>query len=191
MELTGQRHLAIDRDHAWRALNDPEVLKACIPGCESIEKAADNEYRVVLAVSLGPVRAKFRGKLFLEDVVAPERYTLRFEGEGGAAGFAKGTSKVALTAEGESTVLDYSVHAQIAGRIAQLGSRLVDSAAKKLADDFFAAFETHVGGVSHVTPSDAATAGLPAEAFDPRVWTWIAWMVVFVVVMILAVIILR
>lgn len=191
MELTGQRRLAIDRDHAWRALNDPEVLKACIPGCESIEKAAQGEYRVTLAAALGPVRAKFRGRLFLEDVVAPERYTLRFEGEGGAAGFAKGESKVALTEDGDATVLAYTVHAQVGGRIAQLGSRLIDASAMKLADDFFAAFDTHVGGTSRVTPSDAAAAALPFALFDPRVWTWIAWMALFIAVMVLAVIYFR
>jgi carbon monoxide dehydrogenase subunit G len=161
MELSGQRRLAVDRNTAWRALNDPQILKASIPGCESIEKTGDNEYAVAVATVLGPVRAKFRGKLRLEDVVAPERYTLRFEGEGGAAGFAKGSARVTLSETGGETILDYVTNAQVGGRIAQVGSRLVDSAAKKLADDFFAAFEKVVSG----TPSGAASRVVPDTRF--------------------------
>jgi carbon monoxide dehydrogenase subunit G len=148
MEMTGQRVLAADRATVWRALNDPQVLKASIPGCEAIEKIANNEYAVTVGTTLGPVRAKFRGKLSLEDVVPPESYTLRFEGEGGAAGFAKGSSKVTLAEDGGKTTLGYSVAAQIGGRIAQVGNRLVDSAARKLADDFFTAFEKAVPGTT-------------------------------------------
>ena len=148
MELTGQRRLPIDRDMAWKALNDPEVLKASIPGCESIEKVSDDDYSVTVATVLGPVRAKFRGRLRLENVVAPERYTLRFEGEGGPAGFAKGSADVTLSPREGGTTLDYKVNAQVAGRIAQVGSRLIDSAAMKLADEFFAAFEKTVSGTS-------------------------------------------
>lgn len=148
MELTGQRRLAVDRDTAWRALNDPQVLKASIPGCESIEKTGEAEYAVTVATVLGPVRAKFRGKLRLEDIVAPESYTLRFEGEGGPAGFAKGSARVTLTESGSETILDYATNAQVGGRIAQVGNRLVDSAARKLADDFFAAFEKVVSGTT-------------------------------------------
>jgi carbon monoxide dehydrogenase subunit G len=146
MELAGQRRLPVDRDSAWKALNDPEILKASIPGCESIEKVSDDDYSVTVATALGPVRAKFRGRLRLENVVPPERYTLRFEGEGGAAGFAKGSADVTLTAKDGGTTLDYRVNAQVAGRIAQVGSRLIDSAAMKLADDFFAAFEKTLSG---------------------------------------------
>ena len=148
MELAGQRRLPIDRDTAWKALNDPEILKACIPGCESIEKVSDDDYSVTVASVLGPVRAKFRGRLRLENVLAPERYTLRFEGEGGAAGFAKGSADVTLTTTDGGTILDYKVNAQVAGRIAQVGSRLIDSAAMKLADEFFAAFDQKVSGTT-------------------------------------------
>ena len=156
MELTGQRRLSIDRAAAWSALNDPAILKAAIPGCESIEKVGENEYAVIVATALGPVRARFRGKLHLEDVVAPERYTLRFEGEGGAAGFAKGGAKVTLAESGGGTLLGYTASAQVGGRIAQVGNRLIDAAALKLADDFFAAFERAV-----------APAGAEAEPAKP------------------------
>jgi carbon monoxide dehydrogenase subunit G len=154
MELTGQRQLSIDRAAAWAALNDPAILKASIPGCESIEKTGDNEYAVAVAAALGPVRAKFRGKLRLEDIVAPERYTMRFEGGGGAAGFANGSAKVTLADSEGGTRLTYTAAAQVGGRIAQVGNRLIDSAALKLADDFFAAFERAVG----------SPAGVPAPA---------------------------
>ena len=154
MELSGQRQLSIDRAGAWAALNDPAILKASIPGCESIEKTGDNEYSVGIAAALGPVRAKFRGKLRLEDVVALESYTLRFDGEGGAAGFAKGSAKVTLADKDGGTLLAYTAAAQVGGRIAQVGNRLVDAAALKLADDFFASFERALG----------VTAGAPAPA---------------------------
>jgi uncharacterized protein len=144
MELAGQRVLAIDRAAVWKALNDPQILKASIPGCEAIEKTGDNEYAVTIAAALGPVRARFRGKLRVEDIVAPQSYTLRFEGDGGPAGLAKGSARVTLAANDGGTVLDYKVRAQVSGRIAQVGSRLVDSAALKLADEFFSAFQKQV-----------------------------------------------
>lgn len=153
MELSGQRRLPIARASAWAALNDIDVLAVCIPGCQSIEKTGENEYAVALISTIGPVRAKFRGKLRLEDVVAPGGYTLRFDGEGGAAGFAKGSARVTLTDEGASTLLAYAVQAQIGGRIAQVGNRLVDSVALKQADQFFAAFEKTVSGTISPAPA--------------------------------------
>jgi carbon monoxide dehydrogenase subunit G len=161
MELKGERHLAIDRGPAWRALNDPEVLRACIPGCESVERTAANEFRVAVVAALGPVKARFQGRIFIEDVVEPRGYTLRFEGQGGAAGFAKGAARVTLDEEGSGTLLGYVVDAQVGGRLAQVGSRLIDSAALKLADDFFAAFERQVGGAA---PAASAAAAAPAAA---------------------------
>lgn len=141
MHLVGQRRLPVDRERAWSALNDPQILLAAIPGCESIEKSGADEYVVVMTSVLGPVKARFRGRLRLENVVAPESYTMRFEGEGAAAGYAKGSANVTLTGEGTQTVLDFSADAQVGGRLAQVGSRLVDPAAHKLVDEFFAAFE--------------------------------------------------
>ncbi len=191
MELKGQRQLAVGRDRAWEALNDPDVLKACIPGAESVERADENAYRIVLAAALGPVRAKFRGRLRLDDVVAPERYTLRFEGEGGPAGHAKGQARVTLAEAGEGTLLEYAVQAQVGGRIAQVGSRLVDAAARKLAQDFFAQFEAHVGATSHVAPGELPEGVVPFSLLDPRTWNWIAWAALLVVVVALALALLR
>jgi carbon monoxide dehydrogenase subunit G len=159
MELKGERKLAIDRATAWKALNDPAVLRACIPGCESVDKIGEDEYQVVVAAALGPVRARFQGKLRLEDVVAPLSYTIRFEGQGGAAGFAKGSSAVSLEEEPGGTLLRYTANAQVGGRLAQVGSRLIDSAALKLADDFFAAFEREAGGAPAAAPAPAPAAG--------------------------------
>lgn len=140
MRLIGRRRLPVDRERAWSALNDPEILRAAIPGCEFIEKSGD-EYFVVMSSALGPVKARFRGRLKLENVVAPESYTMRFEGEGAAAGYAKGAADVTLTGEGTETLLDFRADAQVGGRLAQVGSRLIDPAAHKLVDEFFAAFE--------------------------------------------------
>jgi uncharacterized protein len=157
LTLTGQRRLSVDRAAAWRALNDPEVLRATIPGCESIERTAENQYALMLATVLGPVRARFRGKLSVEDIVAPQSYTLRFEGDGGAAGFARGDARVALADDGGATRLDYEANAQVGGRIAQVGNRLVDAAARKLAEEFFAALE------AHIAPIPVPAAAAPAE----------------------------
>ena len=146
MELEGSRILPIDREHAWRALNDPALIQAAIPGCESMEKVGENEYRVTVAASLGPVKTKLRGRLHVEDIDKPKSYTLRFEGEGAAAGFVKGSAAVKLSGNGAETTLDYTAHAQVGGRLAQIGDRLVRSSALKLTDDFFAAFEKNVRG---------------------------------------------
>jgi carbon monoxide dehydrogenase subunit G len=146
MELIGQQRIAAPIDQTWAALNDPDTLKACIAGCETIDKVSDNEYAMAIAVRIGPVNAKFKGKLRLENIEPPHAYTIVFEGQGGVAGFGKGSADVRLTATDGATLLDYAARAQVGGKIAQIGSRLVDSAAKKMADDFFAAFNVKVGG---------------------------------------------
>jgi carbon monoxide dehydrogenase subunit G len=141
MIIEGRRRLALDRERAWTALNDPVILRCAIPGCESMEKAGDGEYALVILTVLGPVKAKFRGRLRLEDVVAPERYRLCFEGDGAVAGFARGAADVTLTGDGGETVLDFRASAQVGGKLAQVGSRLIDPAAQKLVEGFFTAFE--------------------------------------------------
>ena len=192
MELKGERRLPVDRAAAWAALNDPERLRAAIPGCEAMERTGENEYRVEIAAALGPVRARFRGTLRVEDAVVPERYTLRFEGEGGAAGFAKGSASVSLADQGGATLVSYVVGAQVGGRIAQVGSRLVDSAALKLADDFFAAFERQLApaGARH---EETVLEELESSfvLHDPRTWNWIAWVVLLAIVAVLAALLLR
>ena len=145
MEMTGEQQIPVSQDKTWHALNDLDVLKACIPGCESIEASAENEYDVVLTAKVGPVSAKFKGKLKLGDINPPHSYNLTFEGQGGVAGFAPGSAQVNLTPKGESkTRLGYAVKASVGGKLAQIGSRLIDGAARKLAEQFFSAFNKHV-----------------------------------------------
>jgi carbon monoxide dehydrogenase subunit G len=146
MEMTGEQLIPAPQKAVWEALNDPAMLKACVPGCESIERTGDNEYLVLMVARVGPVSAKFKGKLILSDIKPPESYSLSFEGQGGAAGFAKGGAHVRLAAQGLMTKLSYDVKASVGGKLAQIGSRLVDAAAKKVADDFFRNFNEKVGG---------------------------------------------
>lgn len=151
MEMTGEQQIPVSQEKTWQALNDLDVLKACIPGCESIAQSGENEYDVVLTAKVGPVSAKFKGKLKLSDINPPQSYNLAFEGQGGVAGFARGSAQVNLTPEGDSsTRLGYAVKANVGGKLAQIGSRLIDGAAKKLAEQFFSAFN------KHVTAADAA-----------------------------------
>ena len=145
MEMSGEERIAATQQQTWAALNDPEILKACVPGCESIERITDNEYQVLMVARVGPVSAKFKGKLALSDLNPPNSYALAFEGQGGAAGFGKGSAQVQLAPEGDGTLLTYQVKASVGGKLAQIGSRLVDAAAKKISKDFFAAFNEKVG----------------------------------------------
>lgn len=145
MKLQDQQRIEASRERVFDALNDPEILKQCIPGCESLEKVGDNELEAVAALKIGPVKARFKGKVTLSNIVPPESYTITGEGSGGAAGFAKGGADVRLEADGpEATVLHYDVKAEVAGKIAQLGGRLIDSTAKRLAGQFFETFSTVV-----------------------------------------------
>ncbi len=163
MEMTGEQLISQSQQTVWEALNDPEVLKACIPGCDSIEKVSDTEYKMTMTAAVGPVKAKFAGKLFLSDLNPPTSYKLAFEGSGGAAGFGKGTAAVNLTPEGSSTTkLNYTASAQIGGKLAQVGARLIDGVAKKMADDFFKAFTNKVGGPAPAVEAAAPAAGAPA-----------------------------
>lgn len=140
MEMTGEQLIALPQQQVWEALNDPEVLKLCIPGCDAVEKIAEDQYNMSMVAAIGPVKAKFSGKLTLTDVAAPDSYTLNFEGSGGVAGFGKGSCQVHLNAEADGTRLTYSAKAAVGGKIAQIGSRLISGAARKLADQFFVRF---------------------------------------------------
>ena len=140
MEMSGEQLIPASQQHTWEALNDPEVLKVCVPGCESITRVSDNEYQVQMTAKVGPVSAKFRGRLSLSDIKPPQSYSLAFEGQGGPAGFAKGGAHVRLVPDGNKTRLLYDVKANVGGKLAQIGSRLVDAAAKKVADEFFQNF---------------------------------------------------
>ena len=140
MEMTGEQLIPLPQAATWKALNDPAVLKDCIPGCESIEKIADDAYEVVLTAKVGPVSAEFKGKMTIADSDPPRAYTLAFEGQGGVAGFAKGEASVALSPEGSGTRLAYTAKANVGGKLAQVGARLIDGVAKQLAEKFFEAF---------------------------------------------------
>ena len=160
MELASTR-IVPARPHAvWAALNDPDVLKACLPGCESFVRSGESAYAVVIAARVGPVSARFNGRMTMSDIDAPNGYTLHFEGQGGAAGFARGEARVTLAAEGEQhTAMNYVAKAQVGGKLAQLGSRLVDGAAAKMTDEFFARFVEQIGAPP--APA-AASASVPA-----------------------------
>ena len=145
MEMTGEQLVPAPQRVVWDALNDPAMLKASVPGCEAIDPIGANEYQVLMVARVGPVSAKFKGKLTLSDVKPPDSYSIAFEGQGGAAGFAKGGAQVRLAPEGDKTKLSYDVKASVGGKLAQIGSRLVDAAAKKVADDFFRNFNEKVG----------------------------------------------
>jgi uncharacterized protein len=141
MDMQGNRLLAVSQQQAWDSLNDPEILKSCIPGCEKFELVNENEYAVTVAVKIGPVSAKFNGKVKLADIQAPVSYALQFEAQGGVAGFGQGESKVELMPHEGGCELKYTVHSKVGGKIAQLGQRLIDGVAKSLAEDFFKRFE--------------------------------------------------
>ena len=144
--MTGEQLISLPQEATWRALNDTAVLKDCIPGCETIERVSDSEYQLTMTAKVGPVSAKFKGKMTLSDVDPPQAYTLVFEGQGGVAGFARGQANVQLTPDHEGTRLAYAVKAMIGGKLAQVGSRLVDGVAKKMAEQFFTAFNQRVSG---------------------------------------------
>ena len=181
----------------WEALNDPEVLKACIPGCESIDKVSDAEYTVAMVASVGPVKARFNGKLKLSDLNPPSSYSIAFEGSGGAAGFGKGSAHVDLVPEDSSTRLRYSANASVGGRLAQVGSRLIDGVARKMADDFFARFNATVappaappGAPNSVAAVAVDDDGIPPGVKYPTMPTWV-WIVGGLVVAALVVYALR
>ena len=187
MEMQGSRALAITQQQAWDALNNPEVLKTCIPGCDKVEPSGDNQYAVGVAVKIGPVSAKFNGKITLSDINPPNSYTITFDGQGGAAGFGKGNSQVTLSPpeEGQGCVLSYSVHASVGGKIAQMGQRLIDGVAKSMAEDFFKRFDDEMQ--RQYPGAYAAAAALPAVAAPVAgtggggkipVWAWVAGAVV-------------
>ena len=192
MEMSGEYRIPASRQTVWEALNDPEILKTCIPGCESLERTSENELTAKVTAKVGPVKAKFGGKVTLSDINPPNSYSISGEGTGGPAGFAKGGAKVTLEEDGGETILRYTAEAQVGGKLAQIGQRLIDGASKKIADEFFATFAETVGGGTPEAPQDQAEAmavttptgksgGLPASI-------WIAGLVALVIV-ILAVVV--
>src|SRR5512134_1018921 len=145
MDFTGEYRIAAPREAVWRALNDPDVLARAIPGCESIEKLSDTEFTARVAAKIGPVSARFGGKVTLSDLDPPNGYRISGEGQGGGAGFAKGGATVKLEADADATILRYTVNANVGGKLAQIGSRLIDATARKMAEEFFSRFAEIVG----------------------------------------------
>jgi carbon monoxide dehydrogenase subunit G len=161
MEIKGTQTIPAQRTIVWDALNDPEVLQKCLPGCESVERVSPEEFRVLIAAAIGPLRARFKGTLRLTEANPPASCVMVFEGQGGAIGFGKGTSTVSLTETPEGTELSYTANAQVGGKLAQVGSRLIDNVARKMSDDFFAAFKKRF---SPEEPAIAAPAQAQAQA---------------------------
>src|SRR5271166_2299682 len=159
--MSGEATLPAARPKVWALLNDPAVLKACIPGCESLERTGDNGFAAVAKVKIGPVAATFKGKVELSDIVPNVGYTIAGEGEGGVAGFAKGNAKVKLSDAEGGTLLHYDVEAHVGGKIAQLGSRLIDGVAKSMADKFFASF------AAAAAEGEAPVAAAPSSSVQP------------------------
>jgi len=191
MEMTGEYRIPAPRQKVWEALNDPEVLKASIPGCEDLQKTSDTEMTAKVATKVGPVSAKFSGKVTLSDINPPQSYKISGEGQGGVAGFAKGGAEVTLEEDGGETVLRYTATAQVGGKLAQIGSRLIDSTAKKMADQFFGKFAQEVGGAAPAPAAEAPAAAAPAPAAAPAEKAgispvvWIGGLVAVVIVVLL------
>ncbi|MEW6344433.1 MAG: carbon monoxide dehydrogenase subunit G [Paraburkholderia sp.] len=191
MELTESYTLPVSQQRTWEALNDTEILRASIPGCESIEADGENAFALSMSAAVGPVKARFKGRMLLTDINAPQAYTIVFEGQGGVAGFGKGDAHVTLEPEGpESTRLTYTANAQVGGKLAQIGSRLVDGAARKLAGEFFRRFNAQVtgeGDTAAAADSAAPEETAPTDGADPesgahrtktqtkRKKSWTAW----------------
>jgi len=167
MDITGEYLVPAPQQRVWEALNDPQVLKASIAGCQALEKVSDTEFNAIVTTKVGPVSATFRGNVNLSELDAPNGYTLTGRGQGGAAGFAKMSSRVKLLPQGEQTLLRYTAQAEIGGKLASVGSRLVQAVAKKNADDFFAAFTRQLGGAPAAAPEAAAQPAILAPQARP------------------------
>lgn len=206
MEMSGEYRIPAPRERVWAALNDPAVLKECIPGCQSIEKVSDSEMTATVVSKVGPVKATFNGKVTFSNVDPPKGYTITGEGKGGIAGFAKGSADVSLEEVSDDTVLRYTAKAQVGGKLAQIGARLIDATAKQTADEFFGAFAKRLGGGGPPAAEREAVAAdligdveVTAEAIEeraeeaaargflggPYVWGLLALVVIMAVLLIL------
>ena len=196
MEMKGEQRIPARREQVWAALNDAAVLQGSIPGCESLEAVGENGFEATVTIKVGPVKAKFSGSVTLSDIDPPNGYTISGEGKGGPAGFAKGGAKVALAEDGDETVLTYDVQANVGGKLAQLGSRLIDGTARKLAGEFFtkfselaAAYEAPEVAAPVAKPEPVPVEAAPAEpeaAAAPGgglpTWVWVAGLIVVIAI---------
>ncbi|GAB2583662.1 hypothetical protein GCM10027034_14830 [Ramlibacter solisilvae] len=191
MDMQGSRTLAVTQQQAWDALNDPEVLKLCIPGCDKVEATGPGQYTVGMQVKVGPVASRFTGKIALSDLDPPNSYTISFDGQGGVAGFGRGSAQVKLAPQGSGCDLNYTVNAQVGGKIAQVGQRLIDGVARSMAEDFFKRFDAEMQRrhpVAAGAEPDEAAAGIP-EVHEAAVakmaiptWVWIVGALVLVAI---------
>jgi carbon monoxide dehydrogenase subunit G len=199
MQITGTFTVPAPRQRVWEALNDPEILRQCIPGCEELNRVGDNEFEGKVVAKVGPVKASFSGRVTLSDLDPPNGYTISGEGKGGVAGFAKGSAKVSLRDDGAGTALDYTADASVGGKLAQIGGRLVEAAANQTAEGFFARFsDLVVAGGATAAAQPGAAAAEPATALSPpaataggpskgqRLWWWIAAGAVVIAIIVLA-----
>lgn len=196
MEMSGEYKINASREKVWAGLNDPEILKKSIPGCEEIDQTSDTSFTAKVTAKVGPVKAKFAGAVELTDIDAPNGYRISGEGKGGAAGFAKGGANVQLTEDGDGTLLKYEVDAQVGGKLAQLGARLIDGTAKKMASQFFENFaeavtdgddagaaEAPAGATAAPAPAAAATGGQVTAMSQVGAGTWITGLIVAAIVL--------
>jgi len=195
MDMTGEFRIPAARETVWKALNDPEILKRSIAGCEELEKLSETEFVAKVTAKVGPVKARFAGKVTLSDLDPPNGYKISGEGQGGAAGFAKGGAEVRLEPDGAGTLLKYNVNAAIGGKLAQIGARLIDSAARKMAEDFFRSFAANVAEA----PGAAAAMGAAAEPVQPAAgpqappsesrgipsWVWVGGLIILAIILLL------
>ncbi len=198
MDMTGEYRIPAPRDKVWAALNDPAMLKAALPGCESLEKVSDTEFAAVVVAKVGPVKAKFNGNVALSNLNPPQSYTIAGEGKGGAAGFAKGGAEVHLSEDDGATILRYTAKADVGGKLAQLGSRLIDGTAKKLADEFFNNFRQQLTPAApEPVAAEAAPGALPpAEpepggGFEALVQNRFVWAAAAIIVLMIIVLLFR
>lgn len=163
MNLTGEYTISASRDEVWAALNDPDVLKICVPGCEEMEKISDTQFVAKVTVKIGAVKTRMKGKVELSDIDAPNGYTIAGSGQSGVAGFAKGGARVSLVdAPGGGTILRYEAHTELGGKLAAVGSRVIQGIAKRMADDFFGAFARHLSGEEEAKPEPKSAMPAPA-----------------------------
>ena len=187
MEMSNDRTIPAPPDAVWAALNDPAILKDSLPGCESLERVDDATYKATMAAKIGPVSARFNGTMRISDSTPPTGYTMRFEGQGGAAGFANGEARVTLSpADGNATILHYDVKAQVGGKIAQIGSRLIDAAAAKIANDFFARFSERLAPPAPATIDETGEVVTVAAGRAPASAPWIRWVSLAIIAAIIA-----
>ena len=192
MELNGERLIPATVDATWAALNDPETLKACIAGCESLERVGDDAFAAVVAMKIGPVSARFRGNLKMTNVRPPSGYTINFDGQGGVAGFGRGSADVALSEAGPaSTKLAYAARATVGGKMAQIGSRLIDATAAKITDDFFKAFAAPLQALAPATAGGAQAAPAAVAARAPEPAGTLGWVLAAIVLATTAFLVLR